>query len=860
MEARSILLERLREDLMGPSYGAEEVIEDRPSDRYLTGILFPQDLKVGDQEDEDIDEIQSGKVTNLGSDTRSNVAISRMARPATAGLSFAVSDQGASPPRVIVEISTGTYKREDLHKSSRSTQTSDKVEGELEDVSEKASEERGEGKNAEEPESTYGQGSKLRWRRSAQSCKRILVLDQVVQEKDLGREDSAGEGCIEGISIFVRSISIEGKIAVTLQAINQNRHDPEATRNEIEEQTFFQFGMSVGPVAPTRLAPRPIADVATDEDSRTASLIYRNAVEYATGHICSADWKLGDENMVTQVATTWIPSLAVKSVDPDGDGIFKRTYAERGLDPPTAKGLAEADRLTLEQTLSSLTYAYERWLESEASKVRDLPSDDLREQAKNHLVRCRQALKRMRAGVSLIASDDLVRRAFRAANAAMELQASWGQIPKSDNAGTTSIELTWRPFQLAFALMCLRSFQDPSHEDRRILDLIWFPTGGGKTEAYLLVAAFLLFYRRLIHPEKEKSYGTAVLMRYTLRTLTVQQFQRAAALICACELIRRSNHNGDGELGDRIFSIGLWVGQGSTPNDSRTATKTLYSNSESTPKQIEMCPACRTDLVWEVSEDQKKVLCRCDKEECPLSEWDELPIATVDDRIYQHPPSMLIGTVDKFAQLVRRKEVGVLFGRNTECNPPDLIIQDELHLISGPLGTLTGIYETAIDHLCTKDEIVPKVVGSTATIRRAEQQVHALFQRRAFQFPPPVIDGENSGFATSDDELPGRLYVGLTTAGRTDKYMLQAVCASLLQAISDQRIPNEDRDPYGTLVAYFNSLRILGGALVAMQDDVPKSIRAIARRRKETPRYLSEPEEMTSRKASSRNSKGSEAT
>ncbi len=149
------------------------------------------------------------------------------------------------------------------------------------------------------------------------------------------------------------------------------------------------------------------------------------------------------------------------------------------------------------------------------------------------------------------------------------------------------------------------------------------------------------------------------------------------------------------------------------------------------------------------------------------------------------------------------------------------------------------------------DGIVPKVIGSTATIRRAEQQVNALFQRRAFQFPPPVIDGENSGFAKIDAESDGRLYVGLTTAGRTDKHMMQAVCASLLQAVADPSISADDRDPYGTLVAYFNSLRILGGALVDMQDDVPKSIDAIARRRDEKPRPLSEPEEMTSRKASS---------
>ena len=851
MEARSILLERLRTDLIGPSGGAEELIEDRPSDRYLTGILFPQNLEVGAQEDENIEEIQSGKVANLDSSKGSNVAASRTTRPASAGISLAVFDDESSPPKIIVDVSAGIYALEEDDSSGEPKRTSDNKADDAKSLSERRSEKPREDGGPKDAATNGSRGSRQRWRRSPCKCSRVVTLDQVLQEIPLGEECATGVGVIAGMGLFVRSMRIGDKIAVTVQAINRYQHDNQATRNEIEERTFFQFEMRVKPVTPTKMAPRPIADPGTDEDSRTSSLIYRKAVEYATGHTCSAEWSYGDSNQVVQVNTAWIPDLLVKSVDPEGDEVFKGIWAQQGLRPPTAKGLSTADPSTLERTLICLTNAYENWLRSEADKIADLPSDSLKEQARIHLERCREALERMRDGVSLISSDDKVRRAFQTANAAMELQASWGRKTSTENSEGKPTELTWRPFQLGFALLCLRSFQDPTHEDRRTLDLIWFPTGGGKTEAYLLVAAFLLFYRRLVQLDKQESYGTAILMRYTLRTLTIQQFQRAAALICACETIRRGDHNFDGKLGRAVFSIGLWVGQGSTPNNSKTAIETLHSNVESTPKQIEICPACDTDLLWEVSKDHKSVLCRCGYEQCPLSQWKELPISTVDDLIYQDPPSMVIGTVDKFAQLVRRDEVSVLFGRNTPSKPPDLIIQDELHLISGPLGTLTGIYETAIDHLCTEHEIGPKIIGSTATIRRARQQVHALFKRTAFQFPPPVIDEENSGFARIDEDSVGRLYVGVTTAGRTDKYMLQAVCASLLQAVSDKRIPEEARDPYGTLVAYFNSLRILGGALVAMQDDVPKSINAISQRRNEDPRYLTEPEEMTSRKASS---------
>ena len=853
MQARSILLERLRTDLVGPTYGEKEAIEDRPSDRYLTAMLFPQNARIAEEEDEEIEDVQSGRTTGADTDNTGGVAVSRTARPATAGISFALVGDGPSAPRIVVSVSVGVYRRE------WSDETADPDEKELgreagengivpveREVSTAVETEADVGGSFETPK------SKRVWRRSSARCWREVILDQGVKEIDLGQEAADGEGVVPGLGLFVRTLEIDDQVAVTVQAINRNRQEIDGTRAEAEEKTFFQFEMSVEPVGPSELVPRPVADLAIDEDSKTAALIYRRAVEFATGHTCSADWRRNGTDNVSEVSTSWIPDMLVKSVDPDGDPVFARLYAERGLSPPTAEFLAEADVTTLGKTLGTLADAYEVWLDGETEKVPRLSSEDFKKQADKHLIRCRTALERMRDGISLLTSDILVRRAFQTANAAMAKQASWGRPPVTDDDPLTQQqELKWRPFQLGFALMCIRSFQERDHEDRRILDLIWFPTGGGKTEAYLLVAAFVLFYRRLTDRDKVRAYGTAVVMRYTLRTLTIQQFQRAAALICACELMRRGELNADGELGTAVFSIGLWVGQGSTPNDSKTAIKVLHSDNESTPKQIEVCPACRNELLWEVSEDKSSFWCRCGDDDCVLSEWSELPILTVDDRIYRTPPSLLVGTIDKFAQLVRRGDVGVLFGRNTERSPPDLIIQDELHLISGPLGTLAGIYETVVDHLCTNDGIAPKVIGSTATIRRAEEQVGALFRREAFQFPPPAIDGENSGFAKTDEESPGRRYVGMTTAGRTDKYMLQAVCASLLQAALDPRMSDEDRDPYGTLVAYFNSLRILGGALVAMQDDVTKSIGAFSRRRDERPRALSEPEEMTSRKASS---------
>jgi hypothetical protein len=199
---------------------------------------------------------------------------------------------------------------------------------------------------------------------------------------------------------------------------------------------------------------------------------------------------------------------------------------------------------------------------------------------------------------------------------------------------------------------------------------------------------------------------------------------------------------------------------------------------------------------------------------------------------------------------VRNPRTHAFFGLEPSGQPPDLILQDELHLISGPLGTIFGLYETAIDSLCSHRGVPPKIIGSTATIRRAEDQVRGLFNRSVAQFPPPVLDWDDSCFAVKDGKVPGRLYVGVTSAGRSPKFTLQGVCGALLQRASESVLPDAAaRDPYWTLVAYFNSMRELGGALVMMLDDVNDSIRLYAASHAgERPRpAIDDPREMTSR-------------
>ncbi|MGL5830324.1 MAG: DISARM system helicase DrmA, partial [Angustibacter sp.] len=454
---------------------------------------------------------------------------------------------------------------------------------------------------------------------------------------------------------------------------------------------------------------------------------------------------------------------------------------------------------------------------------------------------------------------------------------------------------TWRPFQLAFVLLCLPGLTDPTHVDaHRELDdgqvqLLFFPTGGGKTEAYLGLTAFTLAIRRLQgvvgkgNQSRDGSTGVAVLMRYTLRLLTAQQFQRAAALICACECLRRERiSSGDGRWGHTPFRLGLWVGAAVTPNRYEDAKKQIEEsadrNSElSGPMQLAACPWCGEPLSaahLKPDDARRRVLTFCGDPEggCPFSSRqapsEGLPVLTVDEEIYRLTPALVIGTVDKFAQLPWRPETASLFGlvdrvcprhgwqsadRPSWCKgshqalqgfprvdvqpamrlrPPDLIIQDELHLISDALGSIVGLFESVIDRLSSRIEgerlIRPVVVASTATVRRAADQVRQVFDRGLMVFPPQVIDAGETYFSTKllpSAENPGRRYRGICIPGTRLKSTHIRVMSSLLTR--GQFLLNRHgtaADPYLTLVGYFTSTRELAGTKRLVDDDITERL------------------------------------
>jgi hypothetical protein len=509
-------------------------------------------------------------------------------------------------------------------------------------------------------------------------------------------------------------------------------------------------------------------------------------------------------------------------------------------------------------TLRRLVAEYRTWIAGERRKAHSLAlSAELLRTADRHLDDAEVVAGRIDSGIDLLADEPDALLAFRLMNEAMQAQRDRQDWIRAGSDGDLPPRRaqTWRPFQLAFILLSLRGIADPDHEDREKADLLWFPTGGGKTEAYLGLIAFTVFLRRLRNPREA---GVSVLMRYTLRLLTIQQFERAASLICAVERLR----SGREELaGTPPVTLGLWVGQGATPNkvaDARRALTRLRSGqpvTEGNPVQLTRCPWCGTDLnvdayrIERSGRDQSLVV-SCRNSSCHFSGG--LPVHLVDEDVYRERPSLLIGTVDKFAMLAWREEAGHIFGTDGVGLPPDLIVQDELHLISGPLGTMVGLYEAAVDAACARRHR-PKVVASTATIRRAKAQMRAVFDRESAQFPPPGLTVGDTFFSedADRDEKGTRRYVGLMAPGTSHATLMVRTYAALLQSAQD--LPGADgaRDPYWTLVGYFNSLRVLGGAFMQVIDDVPDRMKLLAHRANVAEREPGAAMELTSRISSS---------
>lgn len=890
---RGLILEALREELVGPSpqgepidtsgairfpdasssYGpwqqtnGEEILQrDRPFKRYGIGVLYPlgtnvevdppgadesadQPSSIPDEEDVEVLADSAAKDLERAAQVAEVASVSRLDpdpddfdlsqaneyRPSTMAVSFLL--QAADGSNLEVRLTGGRYRK-------RTITVADEKESDRE----------------------YSW-----WLRSPVAIEAHFDSGELIEgqrRRVVGSDVLASE--VGGLDLEVSVFTRPWKVGTSLVTVSVTNRTAPAGDSDDERALFqCQFETRVGSGSSGAcILPYPSTEAVGDIDPEQESfdLLYRDVPVFAVGHGCAADWTSDSIGEAAAVTAQSLPSFETPSITP----VLRRRDGSPVEIPmaPLAGLVATDDGWAAVEELLEL---YEEWLEVQERRITSLKPSH-REVARRHLETCSSVLARMRQGASFIRSDARAARAFQLANHAMLLQQArarpvarridWDSennravlkepAPsgdwRSDGVGL------WRPFQIGFLLLAVESTCSAESVDRDIVELIWFPTGGGKTEAYLGLAAFSLFHRRLTDPDDD---GVGGLMRYTLRLLTAQQFQRAASLVCAMEYLPQSG----GDLGSSSFSIGIWVGAASTPN-SRTEARRLLRKLVRGERNAEnkfallRCPWCAAQMgpfsatgkmtrstpkVAGYTEAEGTVRLECPDPTCHFS--DGLPVYVIDEDIYEMRPSLVIGTVDKFATLAWNPTARALFGfdelGDRVSSPPALIIQDELHLISGPLGSMVGLYEAVVEELCIDrrdgKSLKPKIVGSTATIRRFEDQVRALYGRtRTELFPPRALDAGDSFFARyARDEsgalLPGRLYVGVHGGGLGSVQTAQVRTFSALLQAPVPMAP-EERDPWWSLVVFFNSLRELGTSLSLLQSDIPDYLKVLRNR------------------------------
>ena len=877
---RELLQLAVMDDLLGPAGGPHERIVDMGvRDRYLVGKLAPREaVQGGIKDNEDAYEPSEAKVlgrhepgaefgTATGriepeSDSSDEIdaASNQSLVPSSFGMTFCVD---GSVDQIEVEARWGQYERvpNDEHDLLRSN----------------------------------GQKAKV-WQRTPCGGKIVLPMTEG------GVPHKAPDNAYPEIRVqgSIRSKNANGDRLVTLFLVN-SQSEP-----DINKDTAWVFQpelivRSLKDAAKRSIFRRkPVLDAdGMDPEREALEMIYRNRVEFAVGHGVAIHAETAEDvTLATEVRTAVMPQYEVQVTETPGldpsDRPAMREMVSSGLLDMHRLATLEIDPLI--DALSMLTKDYAAWIGEQRTRIgNDVIGYDT--QSQQAMDRCQEIHTRLQQGIDTLKNNEKALAAFRFANQAMATQRVRSQyalaMRRGEDVTINQFDIlknrSWRPFQLAFLLLSIPSLADPNHPDRvepidAYADLLWFPTGGGKTEAYLGVAAFTMAIRRMQGNlgGYDCSRGLAVIMRYTLRLLTLQQFQRATALICAMEILRREAlSKGDKTLGTEPFTIGLWVGNKVTPGTTEESHLAIESirNPEKfytgpSPAQLTSCPWCGSEIVPGQDIEINKLagrtftFCGDKKGRCDFSKGKSskqphpgIPVLVVDEEIYHRPPTMMIATVDKFAMMAWRGQVRTLFGRvgqecerhgllwrGVVCNtghrasgglptatvksispirPPDLIIQDEFHLISGPLGTMVGLYETAVDALCSwrlNDKTVkPKIIASTATVRKAKEQVSGVFNRQISIFPPSGLDVEDNYFSVQRPikDKPGRRYLGVCSPGSSRPAMLIRVYTAFLTAA--QELFNhfgEPADPYMTMVGYFNSLRELGGMKRLAEDDV----------------------------------------
>lgn len=863
-EVRQKIIDAIRTYLIGPR-DEKEVLKENPRYAYLVGMLDVQSDEEGDsgtgEQEVDADlAFEDGEDFTAGEeDDNEPISTTHFQLPSSIGISFYIQSNTES---LNLDVTWGDYIR---------------------------STEKYMGKDEKE--------------RSRAIYTRLPMAETVrINFADFGRTKDYQLVCDSNVHVHVSRIPLKGGYSlVTVHVINKRKNSENSTETimfQVELKAYAENGSAVF------IAEHICREILTSDE-----FYFEQRPIMGRGRGCAAVWETPVDGRTTCVRSAFIPEYEFPGVSAALEGLDRYFFSTFTMSTKSKKTETIGK-------LNILANSYEDWINNALISNTKMSNPDFKDKIGNKVIeRCRDALDRIREGIHIIETDDIAFEAFCFMNRVIFLQNSIKGYSKKHGSGiecnfqdfinpkNPSNDFGWRPFQIAFILMNIAGIVDSKHKDREIVDLLYFPTGGGKTEAYLGLMAFVIANRRLRASdgdEYNRDGGVTIMLRYTLRLLTTQQRDRITKMVLAAEMIRRQAYP---LFGKAPITIGFWVGGGVTPNkfkefiekaDSPLAARNAKNH---VYKQLLTCPFCGKPFKEEnfnIDIDTKSVEIFCSDPDCFFYRYNDdripIPVYLVDEEIYAKCPTIILSTVDKFARLPWDVNTNALFGRvDRKCSrdgyvaigaehgrhnstaslptstmtnikpflPPELIIQDELHLITGPLGTVYGAYETIIEDMCTHDNIKPKYVVSTATIKNAEAQIRCLYARKdTTQFPPNGFEIGDSFFIReiSVDDDPFRKYVGICAPGQSVKTALLRIYAIILQATYTYSLQEEYKDvidPYYSLVGYFNSIRELGGAVRLLQDDIPKSIYHIKNKYGlDKQRYLNHKVEITSRMSS----------
>ncbi|MBQ8726302.1 MAG: hypothetical protein IJY84_04325 [Clostridia bacterium] len=793
-EAKNYIIDMMRTEIVGP-VKEDEILDSAPLNTYVAGILWARPLNSNGNSSETEEEreyemhraVLEGEPIEEGEEEKAVpdeiaieefqgdiVANSSIRKPSTMGISVMLSPETKN---VQVSFSFAKYEHS-------------------------------------EEEREYGNEGKKRvyYLYSRKAYKFNLTFDfskESVEYLPLDNEK------LVGYNITIKATKRMGKAGESRLVTFSVSNDLKAQSKDIvlNESALFQCKLNLRTEQGEFLPLDPGYSSVYDVEDEILSMQYKDVLNFAQGHGCATAVSEKD-GKCEHVWSEFIPVFELKQMKPP-EVEDKELFSLRFLHTGTKQQIISR--------LKNFIELYKHWADQQKKRGETEAFTKYKRAVKDCLRKIEICTERISEGIKCLAENDIAWKSFVFANKAMYKQRVSMALIKGgiNNASEFSKKMSepcWYPFQLFYLLMIIPDFIDSDSPFKDVVDLLWFPTGGGKTEAYLAVSAFIIFYERL---RKQKSvFGTTIIMRYTLRLLTIQQFERASALICACENVRKEERLGGNEI-----SIGLWIGGGSAPNTIEDAIKALeklrageqlYELAD--PVQITKCPYCGKKLNalnYHIENNRMEIMC----DNCG-----HLPVYIVDTDIYEKMPTLVVSTVDKFARIVWEERAGRIFGCNVDATKPRLIIQDELHLISGPLGTLTGLYETAVDKLCWDDNgVKPKIIASTATVKNAAYQIKGLYNRNHFQFPPSGLDNKDSFFAeqATKDDKPSRFYVGLSEQGGSMVDLMIRVFSAL--SLSDfylekSGVEEKVLDQYYTIIGYFNAIKDLGTASTILRE------------------------------------------